>query len=89
MSIEKNRRNSIYIDAKSFLENHSGFPQNWLEEIEALYPEDDFDALDILIGHMCAPEWGGISAVRSFLSRIGVTDCEIETLISDHFDFIF
>lgn len=89
MAMDQERRKSIFAQAKSFFEAQNGFPAQWQEEISELSAEDIFDELDILIAHMCTPEWGGIQAVRSFLATLGVAEEDAETLIADNCDFVF
>lgn len=89
MSIEKNRRTCILTEIKRFFDTHKGFPSQWQKEIDELCPEDQKDALDVIIGLMCTPEWGGAAAASGFLSTIGVKDDEIEMLIAENLDFGF
>ena len=89
MSLDKNRRQSILDDIKRFFEAKRGFPETWQTEIDALSPEDLFDELDILITHLCAPEWGGAQATRNFLALLGVQEEDAETLIADNCDLNF
>lgn len=87
MSIEARRRNSILEEIKRFFEAHTGFPQQFQEEIDALLPEDAMDPLDVIVGLLCTPEWGGVSAASSFLSMLGVKEEEIDTLIAENLDY--
>ena len=87
MSIEEHRRNSIFEEIKRFFDAHTGFPQQFQKEIEALLPDDPMDALDVIVGLLCTPEWGGESAASSFLSMLGVKDDEIDSLIAENLDY--
>ena len=89
MDTDKQRRESILTQIRHFFEQHKGLPANWQLEIDALSPEDLFDELNIIIAHMCAPEWGGRHGVRSFLVSLGIGEEEAETLIADSCDFVF
>lgn len=83
------RRQSLFEEAKNFFEMQGGMPESWVKEIKELCPEDSFDALDIIVGHMCSPEWGGTTEARNFLSMIGATNDEIESLIAINCDSYF
>lgn len=89
VDLDKSRRESILAQIKSFFELHSGLPAKWQREIDNLSPEDLLDELDIIIANMCAPEWGGIQAVRDILTSLGIREDEAETLISDSCDLVF
>lgn len=85
--MEKQRRNDIYSELRNFFDMQGGVPEEWEAEIEGIYPDDAFDGLDIMVGHMCA-EWGTGDA-RGCLSMIGAKSDEIEKLIEDNMDFCF
>lgn len=89
MSIEKHRRHIIFEEIKHFFDTHTGFPQQWQKEIDELSPEDTMDALDVVIGLMCTPEWGGDQAASSFLSMLGLNSEEIDSLLADSLDYSF
>ena len=87
MSIEKQRRISIFEKIKHFFDTHTGFPKQIQEEIETLLPDDTMDPLDVIVKLLCTPEWGGVPAASSFLSMLGVKDEEINTLITENTDY--
>ena len=87
MSIEEHRRNSIFEEIKHFFDTHTGFPQQFQKEIESLLPDDPMDPLDVIVGLLCTPEWGGETAATNFLSMLGVKEEEIDTLIAENLDY--
>jgi hypothetical protein len=87
MSIEKQRRISIFEKIKHFFDTHTGFPQQIQEEIETLLPDDTMDPLDVIVKLLCTPEWGGETAATNFLSMLGVKEEEIDTLIAENLDY--
>ena len=87
MSIETQRRNSIFEKIKCFFETHTGFPLQFQKEIESLLPDDPMDPLDVIVGLLCTPEWGGEAAATGFLSMLGVKEEEIDTLIAENLDY--
>ena len=89
VNLDKSRRDNILAQIKNFFDLRSGMPAKWQKEIDSLSPEDLFDELDIIIANMCAPEWGGVQAVRDILTSLGIREDEAETLISDSCDFVF
>ena len=87
MIMENARRTAVYDELKSFFEMQGGVPAEWEREISEIHPDDSFDGLDILVGHMCA-EWG-TQDTRSCLSAMGAKADEIDELIADNIDFYF
>ncbi|MBO5934781.1 MAG: hypothetical protein J6Q94_04765 [Clostridia bacterium] len=85
--MKKERRNDIYEELRNFLEMQAGIPEEWEAEIQAITPDDSFDGLDVIVGHMC-DEWG-TGDTRECLSMIGADEDEIEKLIEDNFDSCF
>ena len=85
--MENARRTVVYNELRNFFEVQGGVPTEWECEISELSPDDSFDGLDILVGHMCA-EWG-TQDTRGCLSMIGAKADEIEELIADNIDFCF
>lgn len=85
--MKKERRNDIYEELRNFLEMQAGIPEECEAEIQAITPDDSFDGLDVIVGHMC-DEWG-TDDTRECLSMIGADEDEIEKLIEDNFDSCF
>lgn len=86
VSMDKKRRNDIYEELCNLLETQEGIPEVWEKDIQEITPDDSFDGLDVLVGHMCF-EWGDTSQVRECLSMAGADEDEIEELMEDDIDF--
>lgn len=87
--MDNSRRKVLFEEAKNFFEMQGGISPDWNEEFNQLTEFDSFDELDIIVGHMCMPEYGGTGSTREFLEMIGAMPDEIEQLIADNCDMYF
>ena len=87
--MEKSRREDILDGVMMVLPDFGGIPEDWLDEIKEIGPDDSFDALDIMVGHMCEPENGGFDFARFVLENSGATSDEAEELVSLNCDMYF
>ena len=73
------RKEVLFREAENFFEMTGGMPGDFSGD----------DALDMLVGTLCLPEYGGSTATREILSIIGATPDEIEELIAENIDIYF
>ena len=82
----KERKEILFKEAEHFFEQSGGM----LNEVQnRIANEPEPDKLDILVGVLCMPDYGGTEAARSILEIIGATEKEIQSLIGQCFDMYF
>ena len=89
MDIAKARRDALLAELKNFYDMQGGLPADWQDEIDDLDPDDSPDGLDIIVGHLCSPEFGGSREARNILYMIGASTDETEALIALNCDLYF
>jgi len=87
--MDQTRREELYDAVKSILESNQEFPTEWQDEIDDIYPEDSYDALDIVVGHLCMPDCGGTEYAHELLDEAGATSEEIENLLASNSDMYY